>query len=106
MAKDPTAGEIRQHISARLKRARIDADLTQKEMAEKLGIPEPRYAKYENRSPIPAYLVPRVCEVLGMTSWYLLTGKFNEQPTMASKDDASSAAGDRPFTKARSSRSG
>lgn len=101
MAKDPTASEVRQHISARLKRARIDADLTQREMAERLGIPEPRYAKYENRSPIPAYLVPKVCEVLGMTSWYLLTGKFNEEPGKAASDASSTSAEGRPFRKAR-----
>ena len=71
----------REGIKERLKRTRLDAGLSQREMAKRLGIEPSAYAKYENRSALPAHLVPDVCRVLNMDPWYLLTGRFGDAPT-------------------------
>jgi len=77
-AKKLKRSEWIEAISSRLKRAREDAGKTQKDMALALGIEISAYSKYENRSALPAYLVAPVCEILGMDSWFLLTGRFHE----------------------------
>lgn len=60
----------------RLKRARIDAGYeTREKFAEAIRVPKETYTKYENRSPLPAWLIPRVCKALQLDSWFLLTGR-------------------------------
>lgn len=47
-----------------LKGLRCDYGFTQKEMAEKLGISTPTYAKYENCSiKIPYEIVVKICKI-------------------------------------------
>ncbi len=93
MARNPNRTKWIAGISARLKRAREDAGRSQKEMAAYLGVETSAYAKYENRSALPAYLVPLVCEFLGMDSWFLLTGRFVEE----NRGQVPSPEGKHPF---------
>lgn len=50
-------------------------DWTQERMASILGIPPDRYRKYENRSPMPLYLIPRFAAVVDRSIEYVVTGK-------------------------------
>lgn len=50
--------EFNEALLARL--VDLRGDRTQKEMAAALGVPHERYKKYEKRSPLPAYLLPRL----------------------------------------------
>jgi len=79
MAKRLTQKEFNRKVCKRLQQAREDAELTQEAMAKLLGIDKSAYAKYENRSPIPLYYVPAVCDILGMDPWFLLTGTFQQE---------------------------
>lgn len=45
------------------------------QMAIALGIPPSRYAKYETRTPMPHYLIPRFAAVTGESIEYVLTGR-------------------------------
>lgn len=60
----------------RLKDAREAEGKTQADVAEALGIPVSRYAKYENRSPLKPCYIPTVCTYLKTNAWFLLTGRF------------------------------
>lgn len=95
MSQNPSRAKWIAGIAARLKQSRKDAGLSQKEMADALGVSEAAYAKYENRSgsALPAYLVPLACERLGMDSWFLLTGRFHEP----NRGHAPEPAGNRPL---------
>ena len=48
---------------------------TAEQMATALGIPAERYRKYENRTPLPPYLIQRFALIAGVTIEFLLTGK-------------------------------
>jgi transcriptional regulator with XRE-family HTH domain len=48
---------------------------TAEEMALALGIPADRYRKYETRSPLPQYLIPRFAKIVDRSIEYILTGK-------------------------------
>jgi len=63
----------------RTQQVRIDSGYTQPEMAEALGILNVTYSKYESRSPLKQYLIPKFCELTGFSSWYLLTGKLDSK---------------------------
>jgi transcriptional regulator with XRE-family HTH domain len=80
MKATPTELEFNERMGRRLKEAREAARYTQKQMADELGISPDAYAKYENRpsSVLPPYLIPRVCAILGMDAWWLLTGRFKQ----------------------------
>lgn len=75
MVKEKTRSQIETDMCRRLKEARIATGETQKSFAAKLGISEEAYRKNENRSPLPAYLIPSACDLLGMDPWFLLTGQ-------------------------------
>lgn len=62
-------------LCARVKALREEKGWTAEQMAIALGIPPDRYRKYENRSPMPQYLIPRFALVVDRTSEYVLTGK-------------------------------
>ena len=74
MALDKAAQSLVADISARLKAERIASGRSQGSFATELGLTESRYAKYENRSPVPIWLLPRICALLGLEPWELLTG--------------------------------
>ena len=56
-----------QALGARIALARKDADLTQVQLAERLGIPQPQLASYEvGRRRVPVSLLPRLARALAM----------------------------------------
>jgi transcriptional regulator with XRE-family HTH domain len=59
---------------ARLRRLRDDLGWTAEQMAVRLGIPADRYRKYEVRSPMPPYLIPRFAAVVNRSVAFVLTG--------------------------------
>lgn len=61
-------------------RARLDKSWTAEKMAGVLGVPTANYRKYETRTPLPHYLVPRFAAIMGVTISYVLTGKNEPSP--------------------------
>ena len=54
-----------QTVGGRIAQARKDADLTQVQLAEALGIPQPQLASYEvGRRRVPVSMLPRLARVL------------------------------------------
>jgi len=72
-------------LCARVKRLREEKGWTAEQMAIALGIPPERYRKYENRSPLPQYLIPRFALVVDRSSEYILTGKEPRQVVIPAK---------------------
>ena len=62
-------------LCARVQRLRIERDWTQQQMASAIGVPFERYKKYETRSPLPAYLLPRFAQVVDRDVAFLITGQ-------------------------------
>jgi ribosome-binding protein aMBF1 (putative translation factor) len=62
---EPPPSRFKKAFLARTKRAREAAGLTQEELAQRLGIRQDKYAKYETRSPLPHQYVARFCEITG-----------------------------------------
>jgi hypothetical protein len=62
-------------LCARTRALRDGKGWTAEQMATVLGVPPDRYRKYENRSPIPHYLVPRLAGICDVTIEYILTGR-------------------------------
>lgn len=67
-------------LCARVKELRVERGWIAEQMATALGIPVDRYRKYESRSPIPAYLMPKFCLHVDTDLDYLLTGKSKSSP--------------------------
>ena len=68
-------GQFNNQLCARTQRLRIERDWTQQQMATAIGVPFERYKKYESRSPLPPYLIPRFAQVVDRSVGYILTGK-------------------------------
>ncbi len=68
---------------ARVKEARKARGWTAEQMATALGLPPERYRKYENRSPLPAYLIERFSLISGVEVHYIVTGKHPHTPAIA-----------------------
>ncbi|MBS87170.1 MAG: hypothetical protein CMN64_04635 [Sphingobium sp.] len=68
-------GQFNDQLCARTQRLRIERDWTQQQMATAIGVPFERYKKYESRSPLPPYLIPRFAQVVDRSVGYILTGK-------------------------------
>lgn len=79
----------RKAFRRRLKQIRQDAGYTQAEFARALDVPEKTYAKYESRSLLPTYLIPRICELTGHHAWFVLTGQSPESQPVRPKPLAS-----------------
>lgn len=62
-------------LCARVRQVREERAWTQEKMADLLNIPVERYRKYEKRSPIPMYLVPRLSALTDTEVEWLVTGK-------------------------------
>jgi DNA-binding XRE family transcriptional regulator len=62
-------GQFEEALRARVIALRKAAKprITQKQMADAIGIEFETYKKYETRSPMPAYLIPRFAEVIGQS---------------------------------------
>lgn len=63
----------------RVKRFRGETNMTAEDMADLLGIPADRYRKYESRSPMPVYLTPKFCRIVGCDLEHLILGKPRER---------------------------
>ena len=59
----------------RIKALREEKGWVAEQMATALGIPVERYRKYERRSHLPQYLIPRFALVVDRSLEYVLTGK-------------------------------
>lgn len=66
-------------IQRRLREYRKRAKLSQKQLADKLGVDKSRYAKWETRSTPQAEFIPGICKELKVTAWFLLTGDLVEE---------------------------
>ena len=62
-------------LCERVRTLRDGKGWTAEQMAVALGIPPERYRKYETRSPLPQYLIPRFAQVVDRSIEYVLTGK-------------------------------
>lgn len=74
MTKVRVPDEYRDAMCQRLKNARDAAGYTQGSFAEKLGIQEKTYAKYESRSLLPHNMIGVVCRLLDLDPFYFLEG--------------------------------
>ena len=80
-------------LSDRLKSLRKEVDLTQEDMAKKIGITKSAYGYYEQGKTIPdAYTLEKLADIFGVSTDYLL-GKtdlrnYNDyKPTITEKDE-------------------
>lgn len=78
MATDPNEAAFNDQFCARVKRLREEKSWTAEEMAIALGIPPDRYRKYEVRSPMPQYLIPRFARIVDRDVEFVLTGRPNK----------------------------
>lgn len=67
--------QFNDELCARVQRLRIEREWTQQQMAAAIGLPHERYKKYETRSPMPAYLLPRFAQMVDRSVTYIVTGK-------------------------------
>lgn len=65
-------------LCERVRELREAKKWTGKQMATALGIPAERYRKYEERSPLPSYLMERFCLITGVSLEYLLHGQIKQ----------------------------
>ena len=66
-------------IGKRISKFRKAKGLTQEELASRLGVSSQAVSKWENDASCPDIsLLPQLCQVLGITSDELLTGKSSE----------------------------
>ena len=66
-------------IGNRIAKFRKEKNMTQEELANLVGVSSQAVSKWENDASCPDIsLLPRLCEVLGITADELLTGKNNE----------------------------
>jgi len=63
---------------ARVRAARINSGLTQKQVATALGIEKDTYKQYELRSPLPGYLIERFCIVVREDAYFIMFGARRE----------------------------
>lgn len=60
-------------LQDRIREARIDRDIDQREIAKLLGITQPQYSLYETgRRKFPAEMLAPICHRLGVSADYLL----------------------------------
>ena len=66
-AMSPDEQAFFQTVGSRIARCRKDADLTQMQLAELLGIPQPQLASYEiGRRRVPVSMLPRLARALSV----------------------------------------
>lgn len=79
MAEWLSEAEFNEALCARIQRLRVERDWTQQQMATALGVPFERYKKYETRSPLPHYLMPRFAQLVDRDPSYILLGRSEVQ---------------------------
>lgn len=78
MAILPDEARFNDELCARVARLRAEREWTQEQMATALGVPKERYKKYETRSPLPVYLIPRFAQIMDCSIEYVMTGKASK----------------------------
>lgn len=69
-------------LGHRIAKARNDADLTQQQLADRLGILQPQLASYEvGRRRVPVSLLPRLAHTLNIAVEVLIDGDTARPPT-------------------------
>lgn len=83
------AEEKKDLIAQRLRIMRAEHNLTQADVAQKLGVSQQTYSKYENKSAnLDSETIVKLCELFGVSSDYLL-GIDMVIPPMGSKKSVS-----------------
>lgn len=67
MGKATTPAKFRRDFCRRVRAARVLAGMNQPEAAQALGVKEDTYSKYERRTAMPHYLIPKACHFFGVT---------------------------------------
>lgn len=75
MAKAPGATEFKDEFVLRTIHAREAQGFTQEQLAHLLGVSQPKYSKYEGRTPLPHYLIERFCLACRIDENWLFTGR-------------------------------
>lgn len=68
-------GEFDDQLCARVQRLRLERGWNQRQTADAIGVSFDRYKKYETRSPMPHYLIPRFAQIMDRSIAYIMTGK-------------------------------
>jgi len=71
--------EFNEAFMKRLRALRDERDWTAEQMAIALGIPAANYRKYETRSMMPLYLLPRLAQIMDRDVEYLMTGRSSDR---------------------------
>lgn len=79
--KPTTPSAYEEAFRRRVRSARALFTEEPKEMARALGVREDTYYRYETRTLLPHYLVPRFCELTGVTIEWLMNGPKPGQPS-------------------------
>lgn len=67
----------------RLVAIRKASGMSQVSLAKALGLSRDTYSKYEFRSMLPTYLIPKVVVITGFDPWHVLTGQpASKSPTL------------------------
>ena len=74
-----SARDFNAEFCARTRALREARGFNQEDMAEALGIPAYRYRKYEGRTPLPHYLIPRFSLIVGRDIEYIVTGRSSRR---------------------------
>ena len=76
-----SASQLQSEIATRIKNARIQNKLTQKQVAEMLKISPAAYTNYENvKRSFPHEILLNLCPILGITMNYIYTGENINNP--------------------------
>jgi|GEM_PF-322269 len=80
-------------LRERLKAARKDAKLTQKEIVTRVGITQPAYSELETGKSASSGYLPQIARILGVDAHWLATGKGAK--TSGGSADSPTASGER-----------
>jgi transcriptional regulator with XRE-family HTH domain len=83
-------------LCARVRTLRESLDWSAEIMAEALGVPAPRYRKYEKRTNLPHYLIPRFARLTGYSVEYVLTGREPGRHTDRHRGDEAAPSASQP----------
>lgn len=77
-----STSEFHREFIRRTRRYRLHAGFDDmKEFATFMGVSYARYAKYETRSPLPHYLIPKFCKLTGTSVTKLFDMEVSKQKT-------------------------
>lgn len=74
MGKATTPTKFKADFCKRVAALRVAAGIEQKAMAAEMGVLLNTYNRYEHRSLMPHFLIPRFCRIVGVNEAFLFTG--------------------------------